>query len=155
MLWISYGADSLSQECIQVGPLVRANGDLIAHPFPAQLGPLPLYRDDDGFYSVLGPPLSHGTYEDQAKKSTNHALAYNPINISNTLAPPREKVFCGSSKCSGNRFVSPSTMCLLPFTSTNPEKWPTHLLPSLLHLQCTSVQPASPVQHQASTQPTL
>lgn len=154
MLWISWLANSLSQECIKIGPLVRANGDWIAHPFPAQLGPLPLYRDDDGFYSVLGPPLSHEAYEDQANKSTNYALAYNPLNISTTLAPRREKVFCGSSKCSGNRFASPSKMCL-SFTLTNPEKRPTHLLPSLLHLQCTSVHPASPLQHQASTQPTL
>ena len=92
---------------------MRNTADLIAHPVPAELGPLPLYRDNDGFYSVLGPPLSHRTYEDQAKKSTNYALAYNPINISTTLAPPREKFFCASSKCSGNRFASPP-QCFYP-----------------------------------------
>ena len=76
----------------------------IGQPLPTELGPLPLYQDDGGFYSVLGPPLGHPAQEDQATGSTNHALAYSPIDIPVTLTPPWEKVLCGSSKCSGNRF---------------------------------------------------
>ena len=81
----------------------------IAHPLPAKLGPLPLYQDDDGFSSVLGPPLwnSNKAPEDQVKGSANHALAYSPVDISAILAPPRDNVFCLSSKCSGNRFATP------------------------------------------------
>ena len=41
--------------------LVCADAAGIAQPLPAELGPLPLYLDEDGFYSVLGPPLSHAT----------------------------------------------------------------------------------------------
>jgi len=33
------------------------------------------------------------------------ALAYNPTNISATVTPPKDKIFCGSSRCSRNRFV--------------------------------------------------
>ena len=82
------------------------------HPLPAELGPLPLFQHDDGFFSVLGPPLCHATPEDQANRSTGHTLAYSPINIPATLTPltPRDKVFCGSFKCSGTRFVPRSTL---------------------------------------------
>ncbi|KAG0640944.1 hypothetical protein HOY80DRAFT_999725 [Tuber brumale] len=113
--------------------LVLTNPNGIAQPLPAELGPLPLYLDEDGFSSVLGPPLNQTTCHDQAQGSSNSALTYDSINTSPTLTPPREKVFCGSSRCSGNRFTSPSITCL-PFVSTNPEKWSTHLLSSLLHL---------------------
>lgn len=89
--------------------LVRAEVDLIAHPLPAELGPLPLHLDGDGFYSVLGPPLSHTTHEDQVNKYTSGSLAYNHINTPAPLMPPRGKIFCESLKCSGNRFPSPST----------------------------------------------
>ena len=82
----------------------------MAHPLPAELGPLPLYRDDDGFYSVLGPPLDHAISVNQASGSTNNALACSPINISSTLTPHGDMVFCGSSRCSGNRFASPSVV---------------------------------------------
>ena len=83
--------------------------------------PLPLYSDD--FFSVPGPPPSHTTRDDYGKGSPN--------DIPATLTPT--KVFCGSSECSGNRFTPPSTV-RLSFTSTNPEKWSTHLLPWLLQL---------------------
>ena len=102
-------------------------------PLPAELGPLPLYPDDDGFYSVLGPPLSHVAHGDQANGPINNTLAYNQIKISATLSPPRNKVFCGSSYCSGYRFALPSTLALF-LISTNAEKRSTHLFPSLLHL---------------------
>ncbi|PUU80823.1 hypothetical protein B9Z19DRAFT_686479 [Tuber borchii] len=82
--------------------LVRAEVDLIAHSLPAELGPLPLHLDGDGFYSVLGPPLSHTIHEDQVNESTGGSLAYSHINTSAPLMPPRSKVFCGSLKCSGN-----------------------------------------------------
>ena len=75
-----------------------------AYPLPAELGPLPLHLEDDGSYSVLGPPLCHATPVDQASGS-NGALASRPINFSATLAPPGDKVFCGSYRCSGNRFA--------------------------------------------------
>ena len=64
--------------------------------FLQSLGPLPLFHDDDGFYSVLGPPLCNKAGEDQVNGSTNHPLAYSPIHIPATLTPPRDKVFCGS-----------------------------------------------------------
>ena len=83
------------------------NGTGIGQWLPAELGPLPLYQDGDGIFSVLGPPLGHPAPEDQATRSTSHALAYSPIYILANLTPPRDKVFCGSSKCSGNRFKPP------------------------------------------------
>ncbi|KAG0640957.1 hypothetical protein HOY80DRAFT_1115399 [Tuber brumale] len=87
------------------------------------LGPLPLYQDDDGFYSVLGPPLSHTTPgEDQANEPANanvgNTLAYDRINISATLAPHRGRVFCGSSRCSGNS--GPHTCSRRSFTCNAP-----------------------------------
>jgi len=96
--------------------LVSANAAGVTHPLPAELGPLPLYLDDDGFYSVLGPPLYHGTPVNQVSGSTNDALAYSPINISTTLKPPGGKVFCGSSRCSGNRFAPPSAVLVHPYS---------------------------------------
>ena len=106
----------------------------VAQPLPTHLGPLPLYPLANGYYSVLGPPLGQAIHEDHANGSPNNALAYNHTGID--LAPtltPRNQAFCGSSKCSGNRFALPSTL-LLSFTSTNLKKRTTHLLPSLLHL---------------------
>ncbi|KAG0640955.1 hypothetical protein HOY80DRAFT_999730 [Tuber brumale] len=92
--------------CIQ---LVSVDAAGVACPLPAELGPLPLYQDDDDFYSVLGPPLSHttpGGDEANEPASTNigNTLAYQRINISAALTPHRGVVFCGSSRCSGNRF---------------------------------------------------
>ena len=88
--------------------LVSTNAAGIAHPLPAELGPLPLFQDEDGFYSVLGPSPCHTPREDHVDRPTNHTLANNPINIPGTITPPKDKVFCGSSRCSGNRFA-PST----------------------------------------------
>ena len=73
-------------------------------PLPAELGPLPLYLDNDGFYSVLGPPLSHATREDQENESTNDILAYNAS---------MQNILCGSSKCPGTRFAPPSALFIL------------------------------------------
>jgi len=64
-------------------------------PLSAEPGPLPLHQND-GFCSVLGRSLSHVTNGDQAKGSANDILAYNP---------PGDKIFCGSSKCSGTMFA--------------------------------------------------
>ena len=77
-----------------------------AHPLPPHIGPLPLYPLGDGYYSILGPPLGH------ANESTNDFLDYSRtgIGIGITLTPPKDKIFCRSSKCSGNRFASPSTV---------------------------------------------
>jgi len=86
--------------------LVSTNSAGVAHPLPAELGPLPLYPLSDGFYSVIGPRLCHATPLNQANGSTNHTLASSPINISGILTSPGDKVFCGSSRCSGNRFAS-------------------------------------------------
>lgn len=90
-----------------VSDITKVNATGIGHPLPAELGPLPLYQDHDGFYSVLGPPLGHPAQEDQATGSSNQILAYSPIDIPLILTPPRDKVFCGSPKCSGNRFATP------------------------------------------------
>ena len=106
-------------------------GDCI--PPHAALGSLPLFQDNDGFYTVLGPPLNHLTHKDQANGPANNALAYNPINIHAIRTSSKDKVFCASSRCSGNRFESPFTVRLF-FTSTNLEKRSTHLLSSLLQL---------------------
>jgi len=81
----------------------RTNGTVIARSLPAELGPLPLYLDDDGFYSVLGPRLCNTVQKDEASGDTGGVFAYGSINISTTLTPRRAKVFCGSSRCSGNR----------------------------------------------------
>ena len=87
--------------------LVATDAAGAAYPLPAELGPLPLHPEDDGSYSVLGPPPCHATPVDQANRS-NGALAYRPINLSATLAPPGDKVFCGSSRCSGKQVRIPS-----------------------------------------------
>jgi len=80
---------------------VGVNAAGVALQLPAQLGPLPLYQDDDGYHSVLGPSLPHNTQQDEARRPTNDTLAY---NIPVTLTPSKAKVFCGSSRCFGNRF---------------------------------------------------
>jgi len=82
--------------------LVGADAAGVALQLPAQLGPLPLYQDDDGYHSVLGPLLCRTTQKNEASTSTNDILAY---NIPATLTLPRAKVFCGSSGCFGNRFA--------------------------------------------------
>ena len=79
-------------------------------PLPAELGPLPLYPEDNDFYSVLGPPPGDAISEDQASRSAANYLAYDCIDISAALTLPTEKVLCGSSKCRGNRFAPPSTL---------------------------------------------
>ena len=88
--------------------LVSCDALGVAQPLPAELGPLPLYPLGNGYYSVLGPPLSYTIPEDYANESPNDALAYNNtgIDLTPTLTPPKDKVFCRSSKCSVNRFVS-------------------------------------------------
>ena len=84
----------------------------IALPLPPGLGPLPLFPANDGFYSVLGPSLSLATSDDQATASANNPFAYRPSasNIPATLKPPKRKVFCGSSKCPGNKFAPSPTV---------------------------------------------
>ena len=134
--------------------LVCSDAAGITQPLPAELGPLPLYPHDDGFYSVLGPPLTHVTCGDQANGSANDTLACNPIDACVTVMPRRNKVFCGSSKCSGNRCTSPPTICL-SFISTNREKWPTHMLWWPLQLSRTRVFPANPIRNETGTEPTL
>ena len=130
--------------------LVCCDAAGIAQPLPAELGPLPLYPHDDGFYSVLGPPLTHVTCGDQANGSSNDTLACNQVDTSATVIPRRTKVFCGSSKCSGNRCTPPPTICL-SFMSTNREKWPTHMLQSLLQLSRARLFPANLVRNEAGT----
>ncbi|KAG0640958.1 hypothetical protein HOY80DRAFT_1135609, partial [Tuber brumale] len=99
--------------------LVSTDATGIAQRLPAGLGPLPLYREDDGFYSVLGPLLSHTTPgEDQTNESAECTLAYDPVNTSATLRPPREKVFCGLSRCSGNS--GPHTCSCRSYTCNAP-----------------------------------
>ena len=73
-------------------------------PLPAGLGPLPLYPEDGGFYSVLGPPLSQMTYGEQANESPSDIFLHNS---------PRDKIFCGSSNCLGVRSVPPPTLCFI------------------------------------------
>ncbi|KAG0135507.1 hypothetical protein HOY82DRAFT_600339 [Tuber indicum] len=103
--------------------LVSTDATGFVQRLPAELGPLPLYRDDDGFYSVIGPSLSHTTPgEDQTNESANSTLAYDRINISATLRPPREKVFCGSSRCSGNS--GPHTCTRQSYTCNAPDCTP-------------------------------
>ena len=122
--WLTPGKPTRAGRVFQ---LVSSDAIGIAHPLPPHLGPLPLYPLDDGYYSVLGPPLG------RANESTNDSLDYNRtgIGITVTLTPPKDKVFCRSSKCSGNTFASPSTV-RLSFTSTNHKKRSTHLFLSLL-----------------------
>ncbi|PWW76129.1 hypothetical protein C7212DRAFT_344604 [Tuber magnatum] len=83
--------------------LVLTDAAGIAQPLPAELGPLPLYRHDNGYCSVVGPHLSYAIPDDgQASGSASNNLVHDCTNIPTTLTPPRHKVFCGS-KCSGNR----------------------------------------------------
>jgi len=79
----------------------------VAQPLPTELGPLPLCPLGNGYYSVLGPSLGQAILEDHANGSPNDTLTYNNtgIDLAPTLTPSRDKVFCGSSKCSGNRFA--------------------------------------------------
>ncbi|KAG0640954.1 hypothetical protein HOY80DRAFT_1040473 [Tuber brumale] len=112
--------------CIQ---LVLVDSAGFACPLPAELGPLPLHQDDDGFHSVLGPPLSHAIPGgDQANESTGtnagDTLAYDRVNISTTLTPPRGVASCGSSRCPG--ISGPHTCFRRSYTCTAPGcTWPT------------------------------
>jgi len=91
--------------------LVSRDATGIARPLPTQLGPLPLYPLDDGCYSVLGPPLSHIANEDPNGFSNDSPTCnYTSIDTTATPTPPRAKYFCGSSKCSGNRFAPSSAV---------------------------------------------
>ncbi|KAG0640959.1 hypothetical protein HOY80DRAFT_1021617 [Tuber brumale] len=55
--------------------LVLTNATGAAQPLPTELGPLPLHPQNDGFYSVLGPPLGHTTpVENQTGESPNGCL---------------------------------------------------------------------------------
>ena len=118
---------------------------------PPSLGPLPLYPDNDAFYSANNSLPSHATSTDHVwGGSPTDTLAYSPAGINTpaatTSAPLRTKVYCGSSKCSGNRFVPCSAVALF-FASANIVKWSTHLLHSLLYLRRTWLYPAHPVQN--------
>ena len=95
--------------------LIETDAKGIAQPLPAELGVLPLYLHDDGFYSVIGPLLSQATPQDHNNGFADRTLAYNRDNNLAALSPLRRRVFCGLSKCSGNRFASPSTvLCANP-----------------------------------------
>jgi len=50
--------------------IVKTNAAGIAPPLFAELGPLPLFLENDGFYSVLGYSLSHSPCEDYANGSS-------------------------------------------------------------------------------------
>ena len=96
----------------RVFQLVSRDALGVAQPLPAELGPLPLYPLGNGYYSVLSPPLGQAILEDHANGSPNDALTHNNtgIDLAPTLTPSRDKVFCRSPKCSGNRFAPPSTV---------------------------------------------
>ncbi|CUS07917.1 unnamed protein product [Tuber aestivum] len=103
----------------------------IAPPLPTELGPLPLYPLDDGFFSVLGPlPLSpsDGGFSVLGPSLNYTAIGYQanepaddtPVpqwiaETSDTPRPTRDKFFCGSPRCSGNSgphtCSSPSYTC--------------------------------------------
>ncbi|RPA90018.1 hypothetical protein L873DRAFT_1849020 [Choiromyces venosus 120613-1] len=91
--------------------LVLADATGKALPLNPELGPLPLYLHDDGWRTVLGPPLSHTTAGvNQANHSTNNVPAVNNVNILAPIITPRDKVYCGSSRCAGNRFTISSPL---------------------------------------------
>ncbi|KAG0135509.1 hypothetical protein HOY82DRAFT_536682 [Tuber indicum] len=109
--------------CIQF-VLVKVDAVGSACPLPAEIGPLPLYPDGDGFYSVVGPPLSHTTpggnqTNEPSCANARNTTAYDRINISATLTPPREVVLCGSSRCSGNS--GPHTCSRRSYTCNAPD----------------------------------
>ncbi|KAG0640952.1 hypothetical protein HOY80DRAFT_999728 [Tuber brumale] len=96
--------------------LVSTDAAGVAHPLPAELGPLRLYQDDDGFYSVLGPPLIHTTLGGgQANEPTGtnsvDTLAYDRVNISATITPPKG-VASGPHTCSRRSFTCNAPDCL-------------------------------------------
>ncbi|RPA89423.1 hypothetical protein L873DRAFT_1849304 [Choiromyces venosus 120613-1] len=91
-----------------------------ALPLNPELGPLPLFPHDDGWYTILGPPISHTTagvnYEN---RSTNNIPAFNKVNIPGHIITARGKVYCGSSRCSGNS--GPHTCSRGSFTCDAPD----------------------------------
>ncbi|RPB00412.1 hypothetical protein L873DRAFT_1843026, partial [Choiromyces venosus 120613-1] len=84
--------------------LVSFNATGAAQPLPKELGPLPLYRQDDGFYSVLGPSLSHAAPGNgQANNSTDNDFADESVNISATAhSPMGPRIPCEFTRYSGN-----------------------------------------------------
>ncbi|KAG0640960.1 hypothetical protein HOY80DRAFT_1135610 [Tuber brumale] len=101
-------------------PLVSTDDTGLGGPLPAALGSLPLYPLGGGFYTVLSPSLSHTTPgEDQANRSTHDTISHDTCNTSATLRPPRDKVFCGSSQCSGNS--GPETCSHHSYTCNAPD----------------------------------
>ncbi|RPB00439.1 hypothetical protein L873DRAFT_1843039 [Choiromyces venosus 120613-1] len=113
-------APSQTGSCVTLD-LVLTDNTGKALPLNPELGPLPLHLHNDGWCTVLGPPLSHTTAGvNQNNHSTNNIPAVN--NVNNILSPiitPRDKVYCGSSKCTGNS--GPHTCSRRSFTCDAPD----------------------------------
>ncbi|RPA90007.1 hypothetical protein L873DRAFT_1789008 [Choiromyces venosus 120613-1] len=91
-----------------------------ALPLNPELGPLPLYLQDDGWCTVLGPPLSHITVGvNRDNHSTNNIPTVNNVGIPAPIIAPRDKVYCGSSRCVGNS--GPHTCSSRSFTCDAPD----------------------------------
>ncbi|RPA90012.1 hypothetical protein L873DRAFT_511123 [Choiromyces venosus 120613-1] len=76
-----------------------------------ELGPLPLHLHDDGWCLVLSPPLSHTNPRvNQKNHSTNNIPTVNNVNILAPTITPRGKVYCGSSRCTGNKLIISSPL---------------------------------------------
>ncbi|CUS07923.1 unnamed protein product [Tuber aestivum] len=82
--------------------LVSTDAAGTVEPLPTDLGPLPLYRLDDGFYSVLDPSLNRATpCANQSPHHIANGTFENNTILSATLTPARIIIFCGAIRCPG------------------------------------------------------
>ena len=89
------------------------DSDELGNPprLPAGLGDLPLYAEEDGWYSVLGP--WNGTTDNSERANLNAAhqaadldIPIPPVNPRGNAHSDPTLIFCEYHKCSGNRLVA-------------------------------------------------
>ncbi|KAG0136235.1 hypothetical protein HOY82DRAFT_599482 [Tuber indicum] len=107
-------------------PIFLVDFDELGNPvgLPAGLGDLPLYQDQNGWYSVLGS--WNGTTDSSAivnqveevNPQNNVAIPIAPVNPSGNARPGILNIFCQYHKCSGNS--GPHTCAPRRFTCEAP-----------------------------------
>jgi len=77
---------------------------------PAGLGDLPLYAEEDGWYSVLGPWKGTTDKPDDVNEynpEANLDILPAPVNPPKNARLDPTLIFCEYRKCSGNRLTPP------------------------------------------------
>ena len=142
-------------------PLGQCGFDLLDNRLrlPAGLGDLPLYPEEDEWYSVLG--LWKGTADNpddvnQDDPEANPDVPIPPVNPPRNARPDPALIYCEYPKCSGNRLVIP--LHLLPYSiliCTLPPQRPSLPRSRSTHLPSSWLLLARHLQDQASPHQTL